>query len=130
MPCCRRGRSQYGSSHSIQIRDGYNDGYVRNGYVYQDVFMEMHRFGDTAHNGRVWIDGPGGGPGVSSVNEIFIDGTSIGSGEAYDSVGASAQGVLAVSPGTHLVEVMKSGQVLYQRKVFLGTGVTTSITLP
>jgi hypothetical protein len=67
---------------------------------------------------------------ATSEHEIFIDGTSIGSGEAYDSGGTSTQGVLAVSPGTHLVEIMKGSQVLYQRKVFLGTGVTRSITIP
>lgn len=67
---------------------------------------------------------------ATSEHEIFIDGTSIGSGEAYDSRYASTQGVLAVSPGTHLVEVRKGRQVLYQRKVFLGTGVTRSITIP
>lgn len=63
---------------------------------------------------------------ATSEHEIFIDGTSIGSGEAYD----STQGILVVSPGTHLVEVMKGSQVLYQRKVFLGTGVTRSVTIP
>jgi hypothetical protein len=67
---------------------------------------------------------------ATSEHAIFIDGTSIGSGEAYDSGGTSTQGVLAVSPGTHLVEVMKGSQVLYQRKVFLGTGITRSITIP
>ena len=66
---------------------------------------------------------------ATSEHEIFIDGTSIGSGEAYDS-GSTTQGVLAVSPGTHLVEIMKGSQMLYQRKVFLGTGVTRSITIP
>ena len=67
---------------------------------------------------------------ATSEHAIFIDGTSIGSGEAYDAGGTSTQGVLAVSPGTHLVEVMKGSQVLYQRKVFLGTGITRSITIP
>ena len=67
---------------------------------------------------------------ATSEHEIFIDGTSIGSGEAYDSGGTGTQGVLAVSPGTHLVEIMKGSQMLYQRKVFLGTGVTRSITIP
>ena len=36
---------------------------------------------------------------ATSQHEIFIDGTSIGSGEAYDAGGTSTQGVLAVSPG-------------------------------
>lgn len=67
---------------------------------------------------------------VTGEHDIFIDGTSIGSGEAYDSRYTSTQGVLAVSPGTHLVEVMKGSQVLYQQKVFLATGVTKSITIP
>ena len=67
---------------------------------------------------------------VTGEHEIFIDGTSIGSGEAYDSRHTSTQGVLAVSPGTHLVEVMKGSHVLYQRKVFLATGVTKGITIP
>ena len=63
-------------------------------------------------------------------HEIFIDGKSIGSGEAYDSGATGTQGVLAVSPGTHLVEIKRGSQILYQRKVFLGTGVTTSVTVP
>ena len=67
---------------------------------------------------------------ATSEHEIFIDGTSIGSGEAYDSGATGTQGVLAVSPGTHLVEIKRGSQVLYQRKVFLGTGVTKSITIP
>ncbi len=67
---------------------------------------------------------------ATSKHEIFIDGTSIGSGEAYDSGATGTQGVLAVSPGTHLVEIKRGSQMLYQRKVFLGTGVTRSITIP
>ena len=67
---------------------------------------------------------------VTSEHEIFIDGNSIGSGEAYDSTHTITQGVLAVSPGAHRVEIMKGDQLLYQGKVFLGTGVTRSITIP
>ncbi len=67
---------------------------------------------------------------ATSEHEIFIDGTSIGSGEAYDSGATGTQGVLAVSSGTHLVEIRRGSQMLYQRKVFLGTGVTRSITIP
>ncbi len=78
---------------------------------------------------------------VQREHQIFIDGTSIGSGKKYnpafaydetydDSGRAPLRGVLAVSPGTHLVEITKDGRVLYQRKIFLSAGSTKSVTIP
>ena len=66
---------------------------------------------------------------VTRDHEIFIDGASIGSGETYNDSSYATRGVLALSPGTHLVEVTKDGNVLYKRKIFLSTGTTKSVNV-
>jgi len=61
---------------------------------------------------------------ITSQHQIYLDGASIGSGEAY-----SSGDLLGVSPGTHLVEIMRDGNVELQQKVFIGTGSTRTIEL-
>ena len=61
---------------------------------------------------------------ITSQHQIYLDGTSIGSGEAY-----SGGDLLGVSPGTHLVEIMRDGNVELKQKVFIGTGSTRTIEL-
>ena len=61
---------------------------------------------------------------ITSQHQIYLDGASIGSGELY-----STGDLLGVSPGTHLLEVMKDGNVELKQKVFIGTGSTRTIEL-
>ncbi len=61
---------------------------------------------------------------ITSQHQIYLDGASIGSGEPY-----SSGDLLGVSPGTHLVEIMRDGNVELQQKVFIGTGSTRTIEL-
>ena len=66
---------------------------------------------------------------VTGDHQIFVDGKSVGSGEAFDGSQTIVQGILAVPPGTHLVEISKGGSLLLKKKVFIGTGSTRSITI-
>jgi hypothetical protein len=59
---------------------------------------------------------------IASHHEIFLDGTMIGTGEAY-----SAGGQLGVTPGTHEIEIREAGLVRFKKKVFIGTGSTSTI---
>ncbi len=58
-------------------------------------------------------------------NLIYVDGNAVGSGEKFVS-----DSLLALSPGTHTVEIRKGSASVYNRKVFIGTGSTKSIELP
>lgn len=57
-------------------------------------------------------------------DRIFLDGTAVGTGEAYQ-----AGGQLGVSPGTHEIEVRTGDVVRLKQKVFIGTGSTRTIDL-
>jgi len=61
---------------------------------------------------------------LTSDHRIFVDGTSVGSGNEFD-----AERVLAVSPGAHLVEILEGGNRVFHRKVFIGTGSTRNVAL-
>lgn len=56
---------------------------------------------------------------------IYVDGNSIGTGEKFTN-----DALLALSPGTHSVEIAHSGSSAFNRKVFIGTGSTKTIELP
>lgn len=59
---------------------------------------------------------------ITGHHEIFLDGNSIGTGEAY-----RAGGQLGVTPGTHEIEIREAGLVRFKQKVFVGTGSTRTI---
>ena len=62
---------------------------------------------------------------ISGQDEILLDGTAIGSGEAFRSGGQ-----LGVTPGPHEVEVRGGGMIRLKQKVFIGTGSTRTIDIP
>lgn len=62
---------------------------------------------------------------IGSQDEIFLDGTIIGNGEAYRSGGQ-----LGVTPGTHEIEVRQAGSTRFKQKVYIGTGSTRTVDLP
>ena len=55
-------------------------------------------------------------------DEIFLDGTAIGTGDAYRS-GRE----LGVTPGAHEIEIREAGMTRLKQKVFIGTGSTRTI---
>ena len=59
---------------------------------------------------------------IGSHDEIFLDGTAIGTGDAYRSGGE-----LGVTPGTHEIEIREAGMTRWKQKVFIGTGSTRTI---
>ena len=59
---------------------------------------------------------------ISSQDEILLDGTSIGTGEAYRSGGQ-----LGVTPGTHELEIRQGGSTRLKQKIYVGTGSTRTI---
>ena len=61
---------------------------------------------------------------TTGAHQIVVDGTALGSGDAY-----SPSELLALPSGTHTVEIMERGSVIFTRKVFIGTGSTHSIAL-
>ena len=61
---------------------------------------------------------------IAAGDRIFLDGTAIGTGEAYQTGGQ-----LGVSPGTHEIEVRTGDTVRLRQKVFIGTGSTRTIDL-
>lgn len=61
---------------------------------------------------------------ITSQHEIFLDGTGIGTGGAYQ-----AGGQLGVMPGTHEIEIREAGLVRLKQKVFIGTGSTRTIDI-
>ncbi|BCA52978.1 hypothetical protein W02_01180 [Nitrospira sp. KM1] len=61
---------------------------------------------------------------ISGHDEIFLDGASIGSGDAYRSGGQ-----LGVTPGTHDVEIRQAGATRLKQKVYVGTGSTRTIDI-
>ena len=61
---------------------------------------------------------------ITSQQEIFLDGTAIGTGESYRSGGQ-----LGVTPGTHEIEIREAGLVRLKQKVFIGTGSTRTIDI-
>ncbi|WP_447970070.1 hypothetical protein [Nitrospira sp. M1] len=56
---------------------------------------------------------------------ISVDGNSVGTGEKF-----TPDALLALSPGTHTVEITNGGSSVFNRKVFIGTGSTKTIELP
>ncbi|GJL66386.1 MAG: hypothetical protein NPIRA05_13570 [Nitrospirales bacterium] len=56
---------------------------------------------------------------------IYVDGNSVGTGEKF-----TPDALLALSPGTHTVEITHHNSSVYNRKVFIGTGSTKTIELP
>lgn len=61
---------------------------------------------------------------IAAHHEIFLDGTAVGTGEAYRSGGQ-----LGVTPGTHEIEIRDAGVVRLKQKVFIGTGSTRTIDI-
>ena len=61
---------------------------------------------------------------IASHHEIFLDGTAIGTGDAYQSGGQ-----LGVTPGTHEIEIREAGTTRLRQKVFIGTGSTRTIDI-
>ena len=59
---------------------------------------------------------------IGSQDEIFLDGTMIGTGEAYRSGGQ-----LGVTPGTHEIEIRGAGSTRFKQKVYIGTGSTRTV---
>ena len=59
---------------------------------------------------------------IAIQHEIFLDGTAIGTGDAYRSGGQ-----LSVTPGTHEIEIREAGMTRLKQKVFIGTGSTRTI---
>ena len=59
---------------------------------------------------------------IEKQHEIYLDGTAIGTGEAYRSGGQ-----LGVSPGTHDIEIREGGVSKLKQKVFIGTGSTRTV---
>ena len=59
---------------------------------------------------------------IGSHDEIFLDGTAIGTGDAYRSGGE-----LGVTPGTHEIVISEAGMTRWKQKVFIGTGSTRTI---
>jgi hypothetical protein len=59
---------------------------------------------------------------IGSAQEIVLDGTPVGVGAAYRDGGQ-----LAVSPGTHDIEIRDAGMTRFQQKIFIGTGSTRTI---
>lgn len=59
---------------------------------------------------------------ISSQHEIFLDGTAIGTGDAYRSGGQ-----LGVTPGTHEIEIREGGTTRFKQKVYVGTGSTRTV---
>jgi len=58
--------------------------------------------------------------------EILVDGTPAGLARTYD----GESNTLALTGGTHRIEIRLGGQALYSQPVFFGEGTTKTITLP
>lgn len=57
---------------------------------------------------------------------LCLDGRQMGGAEDF----AGDPNVLAVEPGTHLIEIKKDGQILISQRVFFGGGEMRSINVP
>lgn len=57
--------------------------------------------------------------GGTGQDQIYLDGKPVGTGAEY-----ATDRLLAVTPGSHLVEVVSAGAVIRQERVYIGTGST------
>ena len=63
-------------------------------------------------------------PNLGENDMILVDGNPIGTGEKF-----TPDALLALSPGTHSVEIRRGTSSLLNRKVFIGTGSTKTVEL-
>lgn len=83
---------------------------------------------------------------VTALHQIYLDGKKVGTGndlgnlqEKYplsdsstdreDYIEESPDQVLAVTPGTHVIEIMENNKLLLKRKIFIGTNSTKTISV-
>lgn len=83
---------------------------------------------------------------VTTLHQIYLDGKKVGTGndlgnlqEKYplsnsstdsdDYIEESPDQVLAVPPGTHVIEIMENNKLLLKRKIFIGTNSTKTISV-
>ncbi len=62
--------------------------------------------------------------GGTGEDQIRLDGKPVGTGADY-----ATDRLLAVTPGPHLVEVVRGGTVIRQERVYIGTGSTRRFTI-
>ncbi len=62
--------------------------------------------------------------GGQAQDQIYLDGKPVGTGSEY-----STDRLLAVTPGPHLVEVVRGGSVVRQERVYVGTGSTRAFVI-
>jgi len=55
---------------------------------------------------------------------IYVDGNSIGTGGKF-----TPDALLAVPPGSHMVEIVHGNSTVLKQKVFIGTGSTRTVAL-
>ena len=62
--------------------------------------------------------------GGTGEDQILLDGKPVGTGADY-----AHDRLLAVTPGPHLIEVVRGGSVIRQERVYIGTGSTRRFTI-
>ena len=85
------------------------------GPVYQDTTSNVDQAKD---EGYIRFEN------LSSNHSVVVDMQLVGSGEGFRS-----RGVVAVSPGTHMVEIFRNGDLVKKEKVFVGTGSTHTVRI-
>ncbi len=63
--------------------------------------------------------------GAPAGSQLVVDGLAMGPADSF----ASTRQVLKLPSGTHVVRIEQQGRVLHEEKVYLGDGVTRTVTV-
>ena len=101
--------------YSSYVEQGKDEGYIR----FENVTALQH----------IYLDGKIVGTGDSLGNLVPKYPFSDASNARDDYVEESPDRLLAVSPGTHLIEIVENDELILKQKLFIGTNSTKIISI-